>query len=88
LHIRFGNFHLHFRKTPPLLDEFEDSLINDMFITHDVNTVILNNVVELKGVLCRMLLFPLKTQKNPTVGASVRNINYLPFRISEGKSIT
>jgi len=42
-----------------------------MSITLYDNTVILNNVVELKGVLCHMLLFPLKTQKNPTVGAGV-----------------
>jgi len=43
-------------------------LKNDMSITHDHSKVILNNVVQLKGVLCHMLPFPLKTQKNPTVG--------------------
>jgi len=54
-----------------MLDELEDSLINDMSITHDNNMVIMNNVVELKEVLRRMLSFPLKTQKNPTVRAGV-----------------
>jgi len=42
-----------------------------MSITHDDNMVILNNIVQLKGVLCHMLLFLLKTQKNSTVGAGV-----------------
>jgi len=47
-------------------------LKNDMSIRHDDNTVILNNVVQPKGVVYHMLLFPLKTQKNPTVGLEYR----------------
>jgi hypothetical protein len=54
-----------------MLDELEDSFINDMSITYDNNMVILNNVVKQKEVLCHLLLSPLKTQKNPTVRAGV-----------------
>jgi len=40
-------------------------LINDMFITHDDNMVILNNVVDLKGVLCHYVIVSLQNIEKP-----------------------
>jgi hypothetical protein len=69
--------YLHFRKTLLLLEWLEDSLMNGMSITPNENNVpVLDNVMELKEVVCHTSSLPMKIQKTPTIRAGVLRLEY------------